>query len=361
VKTDRREFRFIDGSSRKFWAIELDGKSFSVHFGRIGTVGQAKEKAFSSEDLAIREYDKLVSEKTKAGYVEMNASGTASTPTPVPKRAAGKAEPTVPASSGVGRAAAVGKADPVGSEASASPAPATATGAAPDGELKRRVKLPDEDWARVRWRPLKPTRLPEPRSFDFEAWLKQATSAFTGWNYRANLAKDIPTRLSREEAWLWLNVLDTPSTEAKRLEDWLRAAHAAGLPSDAQVRERAKDIANGYEHGSFHYVTLEKAPQTLRPFFTPVEIADLMVQRVEASASRSRWPLPADASEWTMSCMLGFSAFVLSQMSEDERSEFRATMERLYDAEADPSSVRATAMLAFLSTVGGGARLAGRG
>src|SRR5262247_2884370 len=44
VKRDRREFRFIDGSSRKFWAIELDGKSFSVHFGRIGTVGRPRKR-----------------------------------------------------------------------------------------------------------------------------------------------------------------------------------------------------------------------------------------------------------------------------------------------------------------------------
>src|SRR5262245_56845824 len=349
VKADRREFRFIDGSSRKFWAIELDGKAFSVHFGRIGTVGQAKEKTFNSEDLAQREYDKLVSEKTKGGYVEVEASGTTSTPTPVPKKAA-VAEPTVPRDGG--NAAAVGKAG--FSEASGIRAPV----AAPDVQLQRRVKLADEDWARVRWRPLKPTRLPEPASFDFEACLKKASSAFTGWYYRSNLGKDIPSRLSREEAWFWLNALDAPSREVKRLEDWLRTAQEAGLPGDAQIRERAKDIANGYEHGSFHYVTLDKAPQTLRPFFTPVEIADLVVQLVEASASRSKWPLPPDASQWTMSCMLGFSAFVLPQMSEDERRDFRATMERLYDAEADASSVRGTAILAFLSTVGGGTRLA---
>ena len=357
MKADRREFRFIDGSSRKFWAIELDGKAFTVHFGRIGTVGQAKEKTFSSEDLAQRQYDKLISEKAKDGYVEVDASGTTSTPSPAPMKAAVKAQPTLPASCDDASAAVVGTAV---SAASAAPAQAKPTVAAADGELQRRVKLTDEDWARVRWRPLKPTRLSEPRPFDLEAALKQATSAFTGWHYMTNLAKDIPTRLSRQEAWFWLNVLATPSGEGRPVEVWLRAAQEAGLPADAQVREWVKDFANrhNYDQGSFHYVTLDKAPQTLRPFFTPAEIADLIVHWVEASASRARWPLPTDASRWTMASMLGFSAFVLPQMSEQERGDFRAAMERRYDAEADPSSLRATAMLAFLSTVGGGARLA---
>ena len=357
MKADRREFRFIDGPSRKFWAIELDGKAFSVHFGRIGTVGQAREKTFSSEDLAKREYDKLIGEKAKGGYVEVDASSTTATSSPLPTKAAVKAEPTVTATRDDGKAAAVGKA---GSEASTTLAAKKPAVPAPDAELRRRVKLPDEDWARVRWRPLKQTPLPEPRSFDFEARLKQATAAFNGWNYRTNLAKDIPTRLSREEAWFWLNVLTTPNRQGRPVDVWLRAAQEVGLPGDAQVREWAKDIAKryDYDHGSFHYVTFDKVPQTLRPFFTPVEIADLIVQWVEASASRAKWPLPTDASRWTMSCMLGFSAFVLPQLSEHERSDFRATMEARYDAEADPSSIRASALLAFLSTVGGGARLA---
>jgi predicted DNA-binding WGR domain protein len=127
VKADRREFRFIEGSSRKFWAIELDGKSFSVHFGRIGTVGQAKEKTFSSEDLAKREYDKLISEKAKGGYVEVDASSMTSTPTLVAAKAAVKAEPTVTATRDAGKATAVGKS---ASEASATLHPTLSSSAA---------------------------------------------------------------------------------------------------------------------------------------------------------------------------------------------------------------------------------------
>ncbi len=56
----------------KFWAIRLDedGQSFTVKFGKIGTEGQEKEKSFGDPATAKKEYDKLIAEKTKKGYVE---------------------------------------------------------------------------------------------------------------------------------------------------------------------------------------------------------------------------------------------------------------------------------------------------
>ncbi len=39
-----REFRYVDGSSTKFWRITLDGNSHTVQFGRIGTTGQTQTK-----------------------------------------------------------------------------------------------------------------------------------------------------------------------------------------------------------------------------------------------------------------------------------------------------------------------------
>jgi predicted DNA-binding WGR domain protein len=51
---------------RKF---KLEGMSFTVHFGRIGTVGQTKEKTFSSENAAKREHERFITEKTKNGQL----------------------------------------------------------------------------------------------------------------------------------------------------------------------------------------------------------------------------------------------------------------------------------------------------
>jgi predicted DNA-binding WGR domain protein len=61
-------YEFSEGSSNKFWEINLSGKSFTTTYGKIGTSGQTTIKQWKSEAEAKKEYDKLVAEKTKKGY-----------------------------------------------------------------------------------------------------------------------------------------------------------------------------------------------------------------------------------------------------------------------------------------------------
>jgi uncharacterized protein (TIGR02996 family) len=68
-----RTFEFIEGSSKKFWNIELDGNKTIVTFGRIGTKGQTKTKEHASAAAAQKEYDKLIKEKLGKGYTETTA------------------------------------------------------------------------------------------------------------------------------------------------------------------------------------------------------------------------------------------------------------------------------------------------
>jgi predicted DNA-binding WGR domain protein len=65
-----RHFEFTEGSSRKFWEIVVQENTFTVRFGRIGTLGQSQTKRFADETEAKREADKLVAEKVKKGYVQ---------------------------------------------------------------------------------------------------------------------------------------------------------------------------------------------------------------------------------------------------------------------------------------------------
>ena len=65
-----RLFEFVEGSSAKFWEIKLEGTSFTTRYGKLGTDGQMSMKEYDSEEKAQKEYDKLVAEKTKKGYVE---------------------------------------------------------------------------------------------------------------------------------------------------------------------------------------------------------------------------------------------------------------------------------------------------
>ncbi len=68
--TAKRYFEFIDGDSRKFWEIWMDGMVVTTSWGKIGTAGQTKPKTFADEAKAKKEYDKLLAEKTGKGYSE---------------------------------------------------------------------------------------------------------------------------------------------------------------------------------------------------------------------------------------------------------------------------------------------------
>ncbi|HYO55418.1 WGR domain-containing protein [Archangium sp.] len=68
-----RRFEFVEGSSAKFWMADVQGNTFIVVFGRLGTEGQRKEKEFSNEESARREYERKVAEKLREGYREVSA------------------------------------------------------------------------------------------------------------------------------------------------------------------------------------------------------------------------------------------------------------------------------------------------
>jgi predicted DNA-binding WGR domain protein len=65
-----RHFEFVEGTSSKFWEIERAGRDITTRWGRIGTAGQSKTKTFADDAAAMKEYEKLLVEKTRAGYVE---------------------------------------------------------------------------------------------------------------------------------------------------------------------------------------------------------------------------------------------------------------------------------------------------
>ena len=70
-----RRFEFKDAKSNKFWEVEVKGKNLQVTFGKIGTEGQSKPKAFATPEKAKAEMEKLIKEKTGKGYVEVGGKG----------------------------------------------------------------------------------------------------------------------------------------------------------------------------------------------------------------------------------------------------------------------------------------------
>jgi predicted DNA-binding WGR domain protein len=69
-------FELVEGTSSKFWEIELDGNQMTVTYGRIGTQGTSQTKSFENGVAAHKEYDKLIAEKTRKGYRGVDNAGT---------------------------------------------------------------------------------------------------------------------------------------------------------------------------------------------------------------------------------------------------------------------------------------------
>lgn len=65
---------FAEGTSSKFWRARVDGATLYVNYGKIGTAGQTQVKDFGTSDLATKEYDKLIREKRKKGYLDAGSA-----------------------------------------------------------------------------------------------------------------------------------------------------------------------------------------------------------------------------------------------------------------------------------------------
>jgi predicted DNA-binding WGR domain protein len=68
---------FEEGTSSKFWRARVEDATLYVNYGKIGSAGQTQVKDFGTADLANKEYDKLVREKRKKGYVDAGSGGGA--------------------------------------------------------------------------------------------------------------------------------------------------------------------------------------------------------------------------------------------------------------------------------------------
>jgi predicted DNA-binding WGR domain protein len=90
-------YELSEGTSNKFWQIDLNGSSFTTTFGRIGSAGQSSTKTYDSDAKALSEYNKLIAEKTKKGYQLVGGASVAAAGTPTPRPAKPATPATTPA------------------------------------------------------------------------------------------------------------------------------------------------------------------------------------------------------------------------------------------------------------------------
>jgi predicted DNA-binding WGR domain protein len=72
TSTTMRRFEFTEGTSNKFWEIDVHGKEVTVRFGRIDSNGQTQTKVFTDDTAARKHADKLVKQRTRKGYTAIH-------------------------------------------------------------------------------------------------------------------------------------------------------------------------------------------------------------------------------------------------------------------------------------------------
>ncbi len=81
----RRRFELVEGTSRKFWEVAVEGSTQVVTFGRLGAAGRTQVKEFATPDEALASAGSLAAEKGAKGYSETLPTGGAEPP-PQPRR-----------------------------------------------------------------------------------------------------------------------------------------------------------------------------------------------------------------------------------------------------------------------------------
>jgi len=90
----KRYYEFTDEQSSKFWEVEVREEIVITRWGKTGSKGQSKEKAFATNKIALAEAAKQSKAKINKGYTDTSNSGTLTTqetsaliaaPTPVRK------------------------------------------------------------------------------------------------------------------------------------------------------------------------------------------------------------------------------------------------------------------------------------
>lgn len=77
-----RRFEFVQGNQAKFWEISRRGATLTVGSGRIGGAAKVRNKALADYMAAEQEFDRLIRDKLRRGYVEVHAASEPESATP---------------------------------------------------------------------------------------------------------------------------------------------------------------------------------------------------------------------------------------------------------------------------------------
>jgi predicted DNA-binding WGR domain protein len=64
-------YECVEEGSSKFWEVKVEGASYTVRYGRIGSAGQVLKKDFPDEVTARCEMEKVRGKKIEKGYLKV--------------------------------------------------------------------------------------------------------------------------------------------------------------------------------------------------------------------------------------------------------------------------------------------------
>lgn len=391
--------QFSEGNSDKFWKIKLEGNSFTVHFGRVGTSGQSQTKTFSSAAEAQKNYDKLVAEKLKKGYErtgqsvgtmpastvvkdasvpsakkEKEASGGASvvsqnTATAVMEKSDDINEPSTDsanASSGNAQIAAeqvsaeqsetesssIAPSPPASALSQSTSNPTTASSAGFKSE--RRNDLKPEDLAFAVWNPLPPLPGVKKRPFDFEKLCEEFMALDPDvevWASHWKKKCPTPLHMSQEEACFWIEVI---IAGREPVNSW-------GPKRDQEIANKKNKVLQHLRSCDFSKV---KSPEAVREGFKLVTSTNFGIMNMKDTSRLlcAHWSDPKMiieqallmAPEPAFALMKNFRQYVMPRLSESELDGLRSYIRSKLDpkkalaAKPDESEWTAYTVACFL-------------
>ena len=302
-----REFTLSDGTSDKFWNIEIDGAQFTVRYGKAGANGQTQTKTFDDAEAAQKAADKLIAEKTKKGYVE-NSVSSASIAAPAKVKTPAKAE-----------------------VATEDAAPVAAVETSINWNAPRVLELNPHDWLWANWREWTPLARPtdEPPAFDKDEALARLAklpggAAYSEWSW--DKAKFGPT-IGRAEAHFWLTAMLTPLrydwnnhvaiVQNEYLPALLRGEFTGELSFNETLQKFAsKDALNSR-------LVNPRLVWFLMALFSPLQIVEIIVKTEATLRERSKGQNRYTEAGILRNFTDGFRQFVLPYLSAEERDEIR--------------------------------------
>jgi predicted DNA-binding WGR domain protein len=290
-----REFEFKDGASDKFWSITLEGDAFVVNFGRRGTTGQTQTKKWASPDEARRNYEKLIAEKTKKGYVEKTASSSGAAPRPEPRT---PLPDPLPAARGEGTGSDLPL--PLAGEGRGEGKPLTG-----DVRSERHVDLTRAEWAMATWRKPPETKPTGPAAaFDRDACAAKLGRLrilqgphFNRDGWRPDWSGlELPAVMSREEAHYWFLAMTSLKKNADPAD---LAAALAKKKLGGRVSE--EDVSAALQYGKNPAITEEIVP-VLRSLFSEGELGKLLLGEERSEDDKLPWSLIL-GYDWTVASL----------------------------------------------------------